>query len=115
MKTCRPKSHLRAIGSPQKVALIDDSQEPLFPEYRSEETALSSSTIDMAMHPAYQQIIGMGKPAVPLLLEALLQKPDHWLWALKAITGEDPVDVNDRGDLQRMSAARLNWGAHHGH
>jgi hypothetical protein len=72
-------------------------------------TALTSSITEMATHPAYQQIIGMGKEAIPLILEELQREPDHWFWALKAITGEDPVSPADRGKLQRMAQAWLCW------
>jgi hypothetical protein len=41
---------------------------------------------DMVTHPAYQQIIGLGKEALPLLFGELRRAPDHWFWALRAIT-----------------------------
>jgi len=41
------------------------------------------------MHPAYQQIIGFGSSALPFLFKELDQYPDHWFWALKAITGSN--------------------------
>src|SRR5947209_7891445 len=62
-----------------------------------EATRFASSITDMATHPAYQQLIGMGKEALPLILDELRREPDHWFWALKAITGEDPVPPADRG------------------
>lgn len=40
------------------------------------------------MHPAYQQIIGMGPAVVPLLLNDLVRTRSHWFWALRAITGK---------------------------
>ena len=80
-----------------------------------EETAMSSSVVEMAMHPAYQQIIGMGRAAVPYILRELSRQADHWFWALKAITGEDPVPERDRGDLARMTQAWLVWGARYGY
>lgn len=44
------------------------------------------------MHPAYQQIIGMGEKALPLILRDLRDRPTgHWFWALNAITGEEPT------------------------
>lgn len=78
-------------------------------------TRFLSSLTDMTSHPAYQRIIGMGKAAIPFLLERLRQKPDHWFWALKSITGTDPVDDDDRGDLHAMSRAWLDWGHQHGY
>jgi hypothetical protein len=64
----------------------------------------------MAMHPAYQQIIGLGNEAVPLLLRELKKEPDHWFWALKAITGVDPVEPTQRGRVKEMAGAWLRWG-----
>jgi hypothetical protein len=78
-------------------------------------TAYLSSITDMSMHPAYQQIIGMGEPALPLLFEELRRDPDHWFWALKSITGEDPVAPGDHGKLDRMTHAWLEWAQAHGY
>jgi hypothetical protein len=77
-------------------------------------TLLLSSTTDMAMHPAYQQIIGMGPVALPLLIEELRREPDHWFWALQAITGVNPVPAQDRGDTTRMTQAWLAWADQQG-
>ncbi len=68
----------------------------------------------MAMHPAYQQIIGMGDAALPFIFQELRRDPDHWFWALKAITGEDPVAASDRGQLDKMTTAWLDWAGRHG-
>src|SRR5256885_1317850 len=55
------------------------------------ETGFLSFMQQRALHPAYQRIIGMGWAAVPLLLRELQRQPDHWFWALHAITGEEPA------------------------
>ncbi|MCP4251408.1 MAG: hypothetical protein GY778_30600 [bacterium] len=78
-------------------------------------TMFVSSTTQMCTHPAYQRIIGMGPEAIPLLLERLDQKPDHWFWALHAITGVNPTGPADAGDIERMSDAWLRWGREHGY
>jgi hypothetical protein len=75
-----------------------------------EETAILSSITEISMHPAYQQIIGMGQTAVPYILSELIKKPGHWFWALKSITGEDPVLQEQRGRLKEMTGAWLKWG-----
>jgi hypothetical protein len=77
--------------------------------------AITSSVSEMATHPAYQQIIGLGKQAIPLILAELRQQPDHWFWALKAITGVDPVLPADRGKMTRMALAWLDWAHHQGY
>lgn len=86
----------------------------LVSEWRRE-VAWTSSASEMAMHPAYQQIIGKGQVAVPLLLRELEQRPDHWFWALRAITGVDPVPGDHRGKLPEMAKAWLEWGRQHGY
>jgi hypothetical protein len=80
-----------------------------------EATLLLSSITDMATHPAYQQIIGMGYAALPWIFEEMRRDTDQWFWALKAITGEDPVPLEDRGNLPRMAQAWLNWAKDHGY
>lgn len=74
-----------------------------------------SSATEMAMHPAYQQIIGMGKQIIPLLLLRLAIRPHHWFWALRAITGENPVDSTQAGKVKAMADAWLKWGRKHGY
>ena len=74
-----------------------------------------SSTTEICMHPSYQQIIGMGEDAIPLILSELQDAPNYWFWALKAITGEDPVPDSDRGRITRMQEAWLKWGRSHRH
>ncbi|MBI4833755.1 MAG: hypothetical protein HY811_02890 [Planctomycetes bacterium] len=68
-----------------------------------------SSVTEMALHPAYQQIIGLGKDVLPLILNELTQQSSHWFWALKAITGIDPVPTNQRGNIRQMTQAWLLW------
>lgn len=75
----------------------------------------TSFASELAMHPAYQQIIGMGEKAVPHILCELEKDPDHWFWALKAITGADPVAPESRGRLPEMVAAWLFWGRARGY
>jgi hypothetical protein len=83
-------------------------------QWRSETQWLSSTT-QIAMHPAYQAIIGMGAEALPMILEDLRQTSDHWYWALKAISNEDPVVPRDRGSMKKMKIAWLQWGETKGH
>ncbi len=79
------------------------------------ETGHLSLMSDVVLNTAYQQIIGMGKPAIGLILQELNQQPDHWFWALRSITGENPVQADDRGRLPQMTEAWLEWGRAHGY
>lgn len=76
------------------------------------ETWFLSSVKEMSIHPAYQQIIGLGPDVIPLLLRELDQndEPEHWFWALNAITGENPVAPEQRGILNEMKKAWIEWG-----
>lgn len=74
-----------------------------------EETLLLSSINDICMHPAYQQIIGMGRLAIPFIVRELTKNPTHWFWALKSITGADPVPTNKRGKVREMAQIWLHW------
>ena len=79
------------------------------------ETGYMSSVQDRAMHPAYQRIIGLGQPAVPLILDELQTRPDQWFWALRAITGENPVPEEHQGNINVMAKDWLNWGKERGY
>lgn len=74
-----------------------------------EETDYLSGTA-VFMHPAYQQIVGMGPAVLPLLLRDLAETESHWFWALRVITNENPVPPEHRGRVDRMISAWLSWG-----
>jgi hypothetical protein len=78
------------------------------------ETAPLSSVTEIVLHPAYQRIIGMGQAALPFILADLAQQPDHWFWALRAITAENPVAHEDAGNLGRMRDAWVRLGRERG-
>lgn len=75
-----------------------------------ESTPMLSSVTEIVMHPSYQQIIGMGVTAIPLIFLSMRRELDHWFWALSAITGENPVDIEHRGKIKEMTNAWLDWG-----
>ena len=77
----------------------------------------SSSIPQGVLCSAYQSIIGMGRPAVPLILRQLKSErddPDQWFWALNAITGCQPVPEEDLGNFVNMAVHWLNWGRNNG-
>ena len=67
------------------------------------------------MCPSYQRIIGLGPAVVPLLLRELERAPDHWFWALKAITGADPVPPAARGGIREKVRLWIEWGRQQGY
>lgn len=59
----------------------------LFEELKADwknKTQYMSNTAQMATVWPYQQIIGMGRPVLPLILAELERETDHWFWALEA-------------------------------
>jgi hypothetical protein len=96
------------IGAQRKEIL-----EPKFRQLLSEWKATRRSTSfarDLISHPAYLAIIGMGPDAVPLILKELETELDHWFVALKSISGQDPVPVENKGNMNEMRNAWLKWG-----
>jgi hypothetical protein len=79
------------------------------------ETGYLSSYTDIVAHPAFQEIIQMGAPVVPLLLRDLQERPRLWVWALPEITGADPVPPEDAGNIAQMSETWLRWGRANGY
>jgi hypothetical protein len=80
-----------------------------------EETEMHSSMSKKLLHPAYQQIIALGMPAVPLILRELRDRPGFWFEALKAITGQSPVPPDERTDARRARDYWLSWGKEQGY
>jgi hypothetical protein len=75
------------------------------------ETAFESSVTRRVIHWSYQQIIGMGPAALPLILEELRAEEDDWFWALTAITGEDVARGAET--LTEATHRWLDWASQH--
>lgn len=76
-------------------------------------TKHSSLVSQKLSHPSHLRIVGMGKPAIPLLLEALRDKPSHWFAALTATTGEDITKQSANPSEARN--VWLAWGRENGY
>ncbi len=74
-------------------------------------TRLSSSVSDTCMHPAYQQIIGLGPDVLPFILEDVEAGELHWGWALQALTGQDAAA--GARTLPEARDAWIQWGRSH--
>ena len=51
---------------------------------------------------------------LPLLLRELARDPDHWFWALEAITGQNPVPAEAVVSVATTVEAWLAWGRREG-
>ena len=79
-----------------------------------EKSRYLSNTAQMAMLKPYQQIVGIGAPAMPLILEEMRREPGQWFWALEAITGQGRVPPEAAGKVRLMTDAWLEWGRQRG-
>ncbi len=103
----------KEFGSPPPDCLEKKFQQ-LAAIWRAETSYLSSSTA-IVNHPAYQEIIHMGPPVVPLLLRDLEREPARWFSALHALTGANPMEPADRGKVAQIAEAWLRWGRANGY
>lgn len=108
---------LEVFPAPSGARRVPDDTRRRFQELADtwlKESGHLSSTNKMAMLSSYQQIIGLGPGAVPLLLARLREEPNHWFWALKAITGANPVSPEHVGRVRDMAEDWIRWGQESG-
>lgn len=117
VRSCTP-----AIYDPEAIRVIRDDA-PAVTQRRFQElahtwrmdTGMLSRLDKKYMHPAYQQIIGMGRTAIPFILRDLKATGGHWFWALCSIVGENPVPRELADDVTGMTEAWLAWGRNRGY
>ena len=97
------------LSRPDPPAALEETFRPLADEWRAE-TDMHSSMSKKLGHSAYQKIIALGEPAVPLILRELRDRPGFWFEALKAITRQSPVPLDEKTDPRRVREHWLNWG-----
>jgi len=107
----------QSISPSRRLRALDlQAQFNHFADVWKQDTAHLSNITRKSMHPAYQRIIGMGRVAVPFMLEEFRKgKLDDWFWALSAITGENPITEDVAGHVERMAEAWLRWGRMNGY
>jgi hypothetical protein len=84
----------------------------LYSQWKAETDGVSSIQ-KVVLNPHYLKIIGMGRPVIPLILNSLAQKPDHWFVALSALTDDNPTAPGD--NLIEAVSKWLNWGISKGY
>jgi len=87
----------------------EDLFKKLVAEWRSDTGHLSVVSQRLG-HPAYIQIMQMGASAIPLILEELERRPDHWFYALTQLTQENPIPVNFNGTIADAIDLWISWG-----
>ena len=57
----------------------------------------------------------MGEAAIPLILERLQSWAGEWFSPLEEITGINPVNPDDYGNVPAMTESWLEWGRLNGY
>ena len=78
------------------------------------EPDLSSILAIKIENPAYGEIIEMGESVLPLIFREMETNGGHWTYALKAITGVDPLAEGILHNAQERRNAWLRWGRENG-
>ena len=74
------------------------------------ELAPISSVHAMEEHWAYEELVSMGWPVVPLLIDMIVESPSvYWLTALYRITGHNPIEKGNEGVIYEMARNWLTW------
>jgi hypothetical protein len=103
-------------AAPEAADSIDLAREfqSLTSEWRKD-TGFHSSLAKKVMHPAYQRIMAIGKPALPFILRDLRETSDHWFYALRYIVGKDIGSEANASTTEEATRAWLEWGYRHNH
>ncbi len=125
LETAGPPSHRQLARSSSGMAPFNVDLALLFPDLHENvenkfqrlsrqwkhDTGHMSMGSRIVAHPAYLEIIAIGKAAIPLILGDLAMEPNHWFSALSAIAGDGPnISEEDRGNIMKISQAWLEWG-----
>ncbi len=102
------------IGTNDTPTELRQQFEDLAASWRAETVGLSSPRA-IAGHPAYERIIGLGEPVIPLILQDMKENGGWWYPALRSLTGENPVPESAKGSPPLNDEAWLQWGLDNGY
>ncbi|MBG6060994.1 hypothetical protein IWX83_000768 [Flavobacterium sp. CG_9.1] len=73
------------------------------------ETLYYSSSSQIFNNSAYREIIALGSKTIPWIIRELKKTNDHWFYALKKISGENPVNPDHYGIITKMKEDWIEW------
>ena len=104
---------IRGSSASEPALTVEERFQDFAGRWRAE-TLFSSSATDLVLNVWYQRIIALGEAVVPLLLRELEREPGHWGYALRVVTGVNPVSPGHSGDLEQIATAWVSWGTSQG-
>jgi ribosomal protein L5 len=99
--------HSRVEVTIRQIPKIENEFNAYFEKWQ-EETGFQS-TSEMFQNKNYQNIIKLGKSAVPYIIGKLRKNPEHLFVALHKITGINPVKSENRGKIDQMANDWIMW------
>jgi hypothetical protein len=75
-----------------------------------DDTLFSSDLSEILASAPFRRIVGLGSPAIPLILRELKKQPSLLVFALQEISKQNPVPPQCRGNITEMTSAWLAWG-----
>jgi len=75
-----------------------------------DETDHLSSPSSISCNDTFLEILSLGEPVIPFILQDLQERGGYWYQALRILSQTDPVPSEDRGQVPKMKGAWLNWG-----
>jgi hypothetical protein len=79
-----------------------------------DETRFFSSNFQSMQHPTYFKILSLGESIVPFMLNDLIENKTHWFKALSALTGVNPIQPQNAGNINEMIRDWARWGKQNG-
>lgn len=77
-------------------------------KWKSETLYYSSSSL-IFNNSAYKEIIALGSKTIPWIIRELKKTNDHWFYALKKISGENPINPDNYGIITKMKEDWIKW------
>lgn len=78
-----------------------------------ENTIFASSVDDFRTAPEIREIASFGYSAAPKIVQELREQPSYLFLSLEMITGENPIEDQDRGNVEAMCKAWISWYKNH--
>ena len=114
--------HFMRDISPERVCWVCGSEKlvPMFEnllEAWNKDTRHHSNSSYTHTHLAYQAILAIGKPVIPLIVKDLKNDArNHWFHAIRHILGDGPeIPEEHRGRVAIMEEIYLKWLAERGY
>ncbi|MBE0305268.1 hypothetical protein [Leptospira interrogans] len=73
------------------------------------DTRFISDSNKIFSNPSYQAILELGAAALPFIIQDMKNTNNHWFFALKKITNQNPVKAEHIGNISLMKQDWLEW------